>query len=162
MFLFASRTREYKVERYAGCSASEGRRSVVSSVRASFAGCSLGLDDRPATKNEPAKAANPATNAPIKPVANTSNQGLLILRMSKDTRVAKTCSFVKLMYAASPPQHREPPSKPAKADLADDCLITTATMAAAIAILHQGKNNPAAKASNAVMKMDAKNFIGII
>ena len=50
-----------------------------------------------ATKNDPANAASPDTRAPTKPDAKTSIQGFSTFKINKLTRLARMCSFDKLM-----------------------------------------------------------------
>ena len=67
--------------------------------------------------------------------------------------------FCWLIQKLNPPHKRNNAIKPAKKDARGFCAIINDTTAAAIAIVHQGKNKLLAKLKRAINIMDTKNFM---
>jgi hypothetical protein len=66
------------------------------------------------------------------------------------------------MYKAKPPQNKNTPMKAESIDKNFCCGMEKPVRNPAIAILHQGRNKPKPKASDAVIKAETINFISTI
>jgi hypothetical protein len=71
----------------------------------------------------------------------------------------KMLPFFTSIQNATMPHNRKIPIKPERKLLPKDWRINRATRKATIAILHQGRNNPATKLTTAVNMTDNTNFI---
>jgi hypothetical protein len=107
----------------------------------------------------PDHAARPPVTAPIKPVTSISNAGLSVFNISKEALAARMWLLPALLSHAKMPHKRKIAVNPHKKDSSGFWYKTEATRNEAIAMLHQGRYNPAAKASNAVNSTDTINFI---
>jgi hypothetical protein len=105
-------------------------------------------------------AANPATNAPIRAVANINKKALSVLKINMDTRLAKIFSLLLLIQRLNPPHNKNSATNPDRNETHGFCGISAATTNATIAILHQGKYKQAQKLNSRMIIVESVNFIG--
>ena len=86
-----------------------------------------------------ARAAKPATNAPIKAVESISKKVLSLLKIKRETLWASISLLLLLIQKLMIPHNKNSAVKPEKKETKGVCLISAATKKATIAILHHGK-----------------------
>lgn len=104
-------------------------------------------------------AASPATNPPIRAVANINKYGLSKFNINKETLCARMCSLLLLIQKLNIPHNRNSARNPVRKLIPVPCGIKAATRKATTAILHHGKYKQVAKLSNAVKINATTNFI---
>ena len=82
--------------------------------------------------------------------------------MSMDILPAKMCSLLLLTQKLNPPHNKNNDLKPVRKDLPGFWGINTATINAAMAILHQGRKRQKPKLNRAVRIREIKNFMLLI